>query len=94
LGFLLNGFFGRKWGRTTSATIASGAVLASFLIALASFFALLSFPGRQFQVAPFEWIGVDGFSAAFGFLFDLVGGDGSCRVRSYLIHVYSGVYGA
>lgn len=94
LGFLLNGFFGRRWGRGASATIASSAVFASFLIALASFFALLSFPGRQFQVAPFEWIGVDGFSAAFGFLFDPLSAVMALVVSGvgFLIHVYSAGY--
>ncbi len=91
LGFLLNGFFGRKWGNGTSGFVACAAVFASFLIALASFFALLSYPGRQFQVAPFEWIGVDGFSAAFGFLFDPLSAVMALVVSGvgFLIHVYS-----
>ncbi len=91
LGFLLNGFFGRRWGKGTSAFVACATVLIAFAFSLTSFLSLLSFPGRQFQVAPFEWIGVDGFSAAFGFLFDPLSAVMALVVSgvSFLIHVYS-----
>jgi NADH-quinone oxidoreductase subunit L len=90
-GFLLNGFFGRKWGKGPAGVVACAGVLASFVIALGSFFALLGYPGRQFQVMPFEWIGVDGFSAAFGFLFDPLSAVMALVVSGvgFLIHVYS-----
>ena len=42
-GFLLNGFFGRKWGKGPAGVVACASVLASFVIALGSFFALLNF---------------------------------------------------
>jgi NADH-quinone oxidoreductase subunit L len=94
LGFLLNGFFGRRWGKGTSGFVACTAVFVSFALSVGSFFSLLSHPGRQFEVAPFEWIGVDGFSAAFGFLFDPLSAVMALVVSgvSFLIHVYSTGY--
>jgi NADH-quinone oxidoreductase subunit L len=94
LGFLLNGFFGRRWGKSTTDFVACATVFISFVLSVAAFFALLGFPGRQFQVMPFEWIGVQGFSAAFGFLFDPLSAVMALVVSgvSFLIHVYSTGY--
>lgn len=73
--------------------VASGAVVLSFIVALAAFLQLGALPEeeRRAGVVLWEWIGTGSFSVPFGFLFDplsavmvlLVTGVGA------LIHIYS-----
>ncbi|MBI5868513.1 MAG: NADH-quinone oxidoreductase subunit L [candidate division Zixibacteria bacterium] len=91
LGFLLNGFFGRRWGKNTAGVIGCATVLISFLVSAGAFSALLSLPERRFITAPFDWISVGNFHVPFSFMLDplsavmilVVSGVG------FLIHVYS-----
>ncbi|MEW5874326.1 MAG: NADH-quinone oxidoreductase subunit L [Candidatus Zixiibacteriota bacterium] len=94
LGFLLNGFFGRRWGRSVTTTVACGSVLVSFIISLGSFFALLGLDPRQVIVRPLQWIQVGGFDVSFGFLLDPLSAVMILVVTGvgFLIHVYSAGY--
>jgi NADH-quinone oxidoreductase subunit L len=71
LGFLINGFFGKKISKGLSGTIASLAVLASFIVSLLIFFNLLEHPETNSQtVAIFSWINSDTLKIPFEFLVD------------------------
>ena len=92
LGFLINGFFGKKISKGLSGTIASLAVLASFIVSLLIFFNLLEHPETGSQtVAIFSWINSDTLKIPFEFLVDplsswfllIITGIG------FLIHIYS-----
>ena len=92
LGFLINGFFGKKISKGLSGTIASLAVLASFIVSLLIFFNLLEHPETSSQtVAIFSWINSDTLKIPFEFLVDplsswfllIITGIG------FLIHIYS-----
>ncbi len=92
LGFLINGFFGKKISKTLSGTIASVAVLASFIISLLVFFNLSHNNQTQSVVVNlFSWINSDTLKIPFEFLVDplsswfllIITGIG------FLIHIYS-----
>ena len=88
IGFLINGFFGKKLSKTLSGIIASGAVLASFVAAVLVF---LNVHGESHVVSLFSWINSDTLKIPFEFLVDplsslfllIITGIG------FLIHVYS-----
>ena len=88
LGFLINGFFGKKISKNISGIIASVAVLASFIMALLIFFQV---HGEQHVVTVFSWINSDTLKIPFEFLVDplsswfllIITGIG------FLIHIYS-----
>ncbi|RPI08254.1 MAG: NADH-quinone oxidoreductase subunit L, partial [Zetaproteobacteria bacterium] len=93
LGFLVNGFFGRRLGTSAVATVACGSVGLSLIASIRAVWELLGLPHDQRRVeqvvAP--WIGSGGFQADWGLLFDplsavmilVVSGVG------FLIHVYA-----
>jgi NADH-quinone oxidoreductase subunit L len=91
LGFLVNAFFVRA--ERPAGLVASAAVAASFVVALASTLMLAALPeeGRRVNSVLWEWISIGTFRVPFGLLFDpltavmtlLVTGVGG------LIHVYS-----
>ncbi len=92
LGFLINGFFGKKISKTLSGWIASLAVLASFLISLFVFIDLLEHPEvKSHVVSVFSWINSGNLKIPFEFLIDplsslfllIITGIG------FLIHIYS-----
>lgn len=92
LGFIINGFFGKKISKGLSGTIASIAVLASFIVSLLIFFDLLEHPDVTSHVVPlFSWINSDTLKIPFEFLVDplsswfllIITGIG------FLIHIYS-----
>ncbi|MFA6438407.1 MAG: NADH-quinone oxidoreductase subunit L [Bacteriovoracaceae bacterium] len=94
LGFLINGFFGRKIkNETIVGSIGTLAVASSFIIALLIFIEMLGSPAeeRKHIVTAFEWIAAGTFSANVAFQVDqlsilmtlIVTGVGS------LIHLYS-----
>ncbi|MEW5701178.1 MAG: NADH-quinone oxidoreductase subunit L [Candidatus Zixiibacteriota bacterium] len=91
LGFLLNGFFGRRWGKQTSGVVGCLSVLISFVISVGAFAALLGLEGRRFIAAPFDWIVVGDFHVPFGLLLDPLSAVMILVVSgvSFLIHVYS-----
>jgi len=94
LGFLIIGFFGRRWGNKTSGLIACAAVFVSFIVSLGVFASLLSLPERRFITAPFDWVVVGNFHVPFGFLLDPLSAVMILVVTgvSFLIHVYSTGY--
>ncbi|HSB80027.1 MAG TPA: NADH-quinone oxidoreductase subunit L [Candidatus Methylomirabilis sp.] len=93
LGFLANGFFGRRIPTRTVGMIACGSVGLSLLASLQAVGYLLGLPqdARRLQQVVAPWIGVGGFRADWGLLLDplsavmilVVSGVG------FLIHIYS-----
>jgi len=97
-GFLLNGLFGtrlagRPWGRVAVSLVGCGLPIASFLLALKAFAALLA-SGTSLSETAFVWTRIEDASFEIGFRLDrlsavmtlIVTGVGS------LIHVYSTGY--
>lgn len=92
LGFLINGFFGKKMSKGLSGTIATLSVVASFVVSLLIFFDLQEHPEMKSHVVTiFSWINSDTLKIPFEFLVDplssifllIITGIGS------LIHIYS-----
>lgn len=91
LGFIINGFFGKKISKGLSGAIASIAVLASFVVALLIFFELEHAELKTQTVNLFAWINSDTLKIPFEFLVDplsswfllIITGIG------FLIHIYS-----
>ena len=91
IGFLINGFFGKKISKSLSGWIASLAVLASFAISLLIFFELEHSEAKSQIVPLFSWINSDTLKIPFEFLVDplsswfllIITGIG------FLIHIYS-----
>ena len=91
LGFLINGFFGKKMSKGLSGTIASISVLASFVISVLVFMELQHATEKSHAVNLFSWISSGTLSIPFEFLIDplsswfllIITGIG------FLIHVYS-----
>lgn len=97
LGFLIVGLFGKKLkSERLVGTIASTAILASFVTAVIAFFQLLGMPAenRSELVTVFTWIATGSFSVDIAYQFDqlsilftlIITGIG------FLIHVYSTGY--
>ena len=93
LGFLTNGFFGRRIGKGAVGIVACGSVGLSLLVSLAAVAELLALPheARRVTQVVAPWIGAGNFQADWGLLLDplsavmilVVSGVG------FLIHVYS-----
>ncbi len=93
LGFLINGFFGRRIGKGTVGVIACGSVGLALLASLVAVVELLALPHEARRVTQIvaPWIGAGNFQADWGLLLDplsavmilVVSGVG------FLIHVYS-----
>jgi len=93
LGFLLNGFFGRRLGKPTVVKIGCGTVGLSLLASVKAVWELLGLPhdARRVEQVVAPWIGVGSFQADWGLLLDplsavmilVVSGVG------FLIHVYA-----
>jgi len=93
LGFLMNGFFGRRIGKSAVGTVACGSVGLSLVASLAAAAQLLALPqeARRVTQVVAPWIGAGNFQADWGLLLDplsavmilVVSGVG------FLIHVYS-----
>ncbi len=91
LGFLINGFFGKKMSKGLSGAIASLCILASFIVSVMVFAALQSSTEKSQIVNLFSWINSDTLVIPFEFLVDplstvfllIITGIG------FLIHVYS-----
>jgi NADH-quinone oxidoreductase subunit L len=94
IGFLINGFFGKKLSKSISGGIASIAVLASFIVSLVLFFEVHHLPNERAVINLFDWIKSDTLNIPFEFLIDplsswfllIITGIG------FLIHVYSTGY--
>lgn len=93
LGFLVIALGGKQFGKSAAGMIGSGSVLASFILALITFFGVKNSPDG-FLVPVFEWISSGTFNAPFAFLIDplsalfllIITGIG------FLIHIYSAGY--
>ncbi|MBC8076757.1 MAG: NADH-quinone oxidoreductase subunit L [Chloroflexales bacterium] len=91
LGFLANAFIIRN--ERTAGIVASGAVLASFVVTLVSFVALATLPveARRVDFVIWNWISVGALNVPFGLLFDPLSGVMLLLVTGVgaLIHIYS-----
>jgi NADH-quinone oxidoreductase subunit L len=94
IGFLINGFFGKKMSKGLSGGIASVSVLASFIVAVLAFLELQHSANKSHVIELFSWINSDTLKIPFEFLYDplsslfllIITGIG------FLIHVYSTGY--
>jgi len=94
IGFLINGFFGKKLSKAVSGAIACISVLASFVMAVLIFMELHGATNKSQVVEIFSWINSDTLKIPFSFLVDplsswfllIITGIG------FLIHVYSTGY--
>jgi NADH-quinone oxidoreductase subunit L len=91
LGFLFNGFFGKKLNKNVAGTVASMSVLASFVLSVLIFVELQTSEQKSHIVYLFSWINADTLKIPFEFLLDplsslfllIITGIG------FLIHIYS-----
>lgn len=93
VGFLINGIFGRKFSAQTAGTIASTAVLGSFLITVSKFIELAGMHGEGAVIEQtlFQWMTAGDLSVPFTLRFDQLTAI-MCMVITgvgFLIHVYS-----
>src|ERR1035437_1288662 len=91
IGFLINGFFGKKMSKGMSGGIACASVLASFVFSVLIFMEVNASNQKSTVVEIFSWINSDTLKIPFSFLVDplslvfllIITGVG------FLIHVYS-----
>lgn len=91
LGFIINGFFGKKISKGLSGSIASVAILASFIVSVLAFIELQGSTQKENVINVFSWINSGNLQIPFEFLYDplsslfllIITGIG------FLIHVYS-----
>ncbi len=94
IGFIINGFFGKKMSKALSGAIASLAVLASFIVSVLVFMELQASEQKEHVVGVFSWIDSGLLKIPFEFLVDplsswfllIITGIG------FLIHLYSTGY--
>lgn len=94
IGFLINGFFGKKLSKGLSGAIACLAILASFVISVGIFMEARHIPGHSQIVNLFSWIQAGALDIPFEFVVDplstwfllIITGIG------FLIHLYSTAY--
>jgi NADH-quinone oxidoreductase subunit L len=94
IGFLINGFFGKKMSKGLSGGIACVSVLASFVVSVLAFIELEHSPTKSHVISLFSWISADTLQVPFDFLYDplsslfllIITGIG------FLIHLYSTGY--
>lgn len=94
IGFLINGFFGKKISKGLSGAIASLSILASFIVSVLIFMELQASAEKQHIVNVFSWINSGSLTIPFEFLVDplsswfllIITGIG------FLIHIYSTGY--
>ncbi|MCS7220604.1 MAG: NADH-quinone oxidoreductase subunit L [Anaerolineae bacterium] len=93
LGMILNLALGRRWGKNVTGVVASGAVLLSFLVAMALFVALNGLPAeeRSLEQVLWRWIAIEQFQVDIGLLIDPLSVFMALVVTGvgFLIHVYS-----
>ncbi|MBK6522412.1 MAG: NADH-quinone oxidoreductase subunit L [Sphingobacteriaceae bacterium] len=94
MGFLINGFFGKKLSKSLSGLIACSAILASFILSVGIFIEARHLPEHSQIVNLFSWISAGALNIPFEFVVDplstwfllIITGIG------FLIHVYSTSY--
>jgi NADH-quinone oxidoreductase subunit L len=94
LGFLINGFFGRRLSKPLVGVIACGSVLLSFLLSVVIFFELEATELKQHVVSVFSWISSGTLDIPFEFLIDPLSSVFLLIITGvgFLIHVYSTGY--
>lgn len=96
IGFLILGLFGNKLSKTTSAIIASGAILISFVLSVVLFLELQKAPkdASSFTYDLLDWIMAGNFSVSISFLLDPLSSIFLLIITGvgFLIHVYSAGY--
>ena len=70
LGFLINGFFGKKISKGLSGSIASVAILASFIVSVLAFIELQGSIQKENVINVFSWINSGNLQIPFEFLYD------------------------
>ncbi|MHB8401726.1 MAG: NADH-quinone oxidoreductase subunit L [Bacteroidia bacterium] len=91
IGFLINGFFGKKMSKSMSGGIACVSVLASFILSVLIFMEVNASAQKSNVIEIFSWINSDTLKIPFSFLVDplslifllIITGVG------FLIHIYS-----
>jgi NADH-quinone oxidoreductase subunit L len=94
LGFLINGFFGKKLSKTLSSAIACLAVVAAFVVSFLIFLELKNAVEKSHVITLYQWFSAGALKIDFSFLVDplsviflmIITGIGS------LIHLYSAGY--
>lgn len=91
LGFLINGFFGKKISKGLSGAIASISVLASFIVSILIFVELQYSTEKSHIVSLFSWINSDTLKIPFEFLVDPLSSVFLLIITGigFLIHIYS-----
>jgi len=91
LGVLVNGFFGRRMPRKAVGTIASLAILGSFVVSLVAFLNYIALEGGAHTVVLLPWLSLPPLEISYGFLVDGLSLVMALTVSlvSFLIHVYS-----
>ncbi len=94
IGFLINGFFGKKISKGLSGSIASISVLASFIVSVLIFMELNHSVQKSNIVNVFSWINSDTLKIPFEFLVDPLSSVFLLIITGigFLIHVYSTGY--
>ena len=91
IGFVINGFFGKKMGKGLSGAIASIAILASFCVAVGVFMEVNASATKTHVVDLFSWISADTLKIPFSFLVDPLSSIFLLIITGigFLIHIYS-----
>lgn len=91
LGFIINGFFGKRLSKGLSGGIASLAILASFILSVLVFIELQSSGVTEHVVSVFSWIDSGILKIPFEFLIDPLSAVFLLIITGigFLIHVYS-----
>jgi NADH-quinone oxidoreductase subunit L len=93
IGFLINGFYGKRLPKNVVGAIGAGAVGLSFTLTLSIFLEFLKLPeaARPVEVVVYNWMAAGTFSAPIGFLVDPLALIMLLVVSgvSFLIHIYS-----
>jgi len=91
LGFIINGFFGKKISKGLSGGIASFSILASFVVSVLVFIELQSSHQVQHVINVFSWINSGILNVPFEFLIDPLSSVFILIITGigFLIHVYS-----
>ena len=91
IGFLFNGFFGRKLPEKLVGTIGSSMIFASFIVSLMAFIEAYSNNFKAVEYVFFNWISAGDFNVDFAFRIDAISLLMAMMVSfvAFLIHLYS-----
>jgi NADH-quinone oxidoreductase subunit L len=93
IGFLINGFFGKRFQKKTVAWVACSALGLSFLTSILIFFELIGKEpsGRHFEKVIFDWVVSGSFQTVIGYQIDPLSILMALIVSgvSFFIHIYS-----